>query len=172
MAKKLINDEIAAAIAAGAVKQDAFLAADGSPLKVRPMDSPYDPLEVGDVLRIPTDFQVLGVKFDPNDENEKPKSCIIVECDCADGSQRNWRFFPNSLCKTVVPYVDGHNLARVKSSGTAVDLYTSVDDVNVAMSLLKGKSIKIAAATIYPRKDWRTGEVKDTHIYQYDLSKA
>lgn len=169
MAKKLIQDEITAALAAGAVKQASFVASDGTSLKVRPMDSPYDPLEVGDVLHIPATFEVLGVKFDPNDPEEKPKSCIYVEVDCANGDTRNWRFFPNSLCKTVVPFVDGHNQAKVKSTGTAVALYCTRDDANESMALLAGKNIKVAASTVYTQKDRRTGELKDTHIYQYDL---
>ena len=63
MAKKNLATEIAEAIAAGAVAQpdNKFVDANGQPIKVRSMESTYDPLEVGHVLTIPTDYKVLLV---------------------------------------------------------------------------------------------------------------
>ena len=152
MAKKNLATEIAEAIAAGAVAQpdNKFVDANGQPIKVRSMESTYDPLEVGDVLTIPTDYIYCTVKS-------------------ADGSERNFRFFPNSLCKSITPIVDGKRGAKVKTSGTATDLYRTVDTVDEALALLKGKSIKVTAASVHTVRDYTTRELRDTHIYQYDL---
>lgn len=168
MAKK-INEAIEAAIAAGAVVLDSFVDSEGKPLRVRQMDSDYDPLNVGDVLSIPEEYKVLGIKFNPEDEDEKPHPFIFVEVLCADGSERNWRFFPNSLCKTVRPFENGHTQPKVKTTGTATDLYLTKDEVNEALALLKGRKIKVSASTVYSYKQYQTGEIKETHIYQYDL---
>lgn len=169
MAKKNLATEIAEAIAAGAVAQpdNKFLDANGQPIKVRSMESTYDPLEVGDVISIPTDYKVLLVKFDENAEQSYP--CIYCTVKSTDGSERNFRFFPNSLCKSITPIVDGKRAAKVKTRGTATDLYRTVDTVDEALALLKGKSIKVASAEVHTVRDYTTRELRDTHIYQYDL---
>ena len=171
MAKKLIADAIAEMIAKGATRVESkqFTAADGSPLKVRSMDSDYDPLEVGDVLHIPQDFDVLEMKFNQDDPDEVPHQFAVVEVTQQDGSVRHWRFFPNSLMKARRPFVDGHYQKKVKSTGTAVDLAQTVDTVNEMMNLFRGKDILVANATLVTEKVYRTGELRDTHIYQYDL---
>lgn len=170
MAKKNLATEIAEAIAAGAVLQadNRFLDANGQPLKVRSMESTYDPLEVGDVITIPTDYKVLMVTFSDADD-AKAYPCIYCEVRSADGSERNFRFFPNSLCKSITPIVDGKRQAKVKTTGTATDLYRTVDTVDEALALLKGKSIRVAGAAIHTIKDFTTKELRDTHIYVYDL---
>lgn len=169
MAKKTLPAEIAEAIAAGAVPQanNKFVDADGNPIKVRSMESTYDPLEVGDVLTIPTDYKVLLVKFSEDAERSYP--CIYCTVKSTDGSERNFRFFPNSLCKSITPIVDGKRQAKVKTTGTATDLYRTVDTVDEGLALLKGKSIKVTSAEIHTVKDYTTKELRDTHIYQYDL---
>lgn len=171
MAKKLIADAIAEMIAKGAfrVESKKFTAADGTPLRVRSMDSDYDPLEVGDVLHIPQDFDVLEMKFNQDDPDEKPHQFVVVEVTQQDGNTRHWRFFPNSLMKARRPFVDGHYQKKVKSTGTAVDLALTVDTVNELMDLLRGKNILVADATLVTEKNYRTGEIRDTHIYKYDL---
>lgn len=169
MAKKNIATEIAEALANGAVAQpeNKFLDKDGNPLKVRSMESTYDPLEVGDVLTIPVDYKVILVKFDEEAEQSYP--CIYCEVKSADGSERNFRFFPNSLCKSINPIVDGKRTSRVKTRGTATDLYRTVDTVDEGLALLAGKSIKVAASEVHTVRDYQTRELRDTHIYQYDL---
>ena len=169
MAKKNRATVIAEAIDAGAIVQpdNKFVNADGQPIKVRSMESTYDPLEVGDVLTIPTDYKVLLVKF--SDDAEQSYPCIYCTVKSADGSERNFRFFPNSLCKSITPIVDGKRGAKVKTSGTATALYRTVDTVDEALALLKGKSIKVTAASVHTVRDYTTRELRDTHIYQYDL---
>ncbi len=169
MAKKNLATEIADAIVAGAVAQpdNKFLDADGNPVKVRSMESTYDPLEVGDVLTIPTEYKVLLVKFSEDAEQSYP--CIYCEVKSADGSERNFRFFPNSLCKSITPIVDGKRQAKVKTTGTATDLYRTVATVDEGLALLKGKSINVSHAEVHTVKDYTTKELRDTHIYTYDL---
>ena len=170
MAKLTIAQEIAAAITAGAVAQpdNKFLDKDGNPLKVRSMESTYDPLQVGDLLTIPTDFTVLLVKFsDAADAQAYP--CIYCTVKSTDGSERNFRFFPNSLVKTIIPIVDGKRGAKVKTKGTATDLYHSFTTVDEAIAALKGKTIRVASEEVHTVRDYQTKELRDTHIYTYDL---
>lgn len=171
MAKKNLNVEIAELIASGeavAAADNKFLDKDGNPIKVRQMESTYDPLEKDDVLTIPTDYKVLMVKFD--DADDAPAyPCIYCEVKSADGSERNFRFFPNSLCKSITPIVNGLRQARVKTKGTASELYRSVATVDEGLALLKGKSIRVADATLHTIKDYRTKQERTTHIYTYDL---
>lgn len=171
MAKKNLAIEIAEAISAGtAVAQpdNKFLDKDGNPLKVRQMESTYDPLEKGDIITIPTDYKVLLVKF--SDDTDAPAyPCIYCEVRSLDGSERNFRFFPNSLCKSITPIVDGKRQARVKTRGTATDLYRGVLTVDEGLALLKGKSIRVSDAAVHTIKDYSTKELRDTHIYTYDL---
>lgn len=170
MAKKNLQSAIAEAIQAGAVAQaeNKFLNENGEPIRVRQMDSDYDPLEVGDVIHVPENYQVLLVKFHEDDEKSHP--CIFVEVTRAnDGGTRILRWFPNSLCKSINPIVDGKRGPRVKTTGTATDLFSSVDYVDDAIALLKGKNIKVTASTVYTHKTRFTDGEQDTHIYQYDL---
>lgn len=172
MAKKNLAVTIAEALANGAVAQaeNKFINSKGEPIKVRQMESDYDPLEVGDVLHIPENYQVILVKFHEDDEESHP--CIFVDCTRSDGSSRILRWFPNSLCKSINPIVDGKRQARVKTTGTATDLYRTVDTVDEGLALLKGKDIKVTASTVYTHKTRFTNGEQDTHIYQYDLVTA
>lgn len=171
MAKVTIAAEISNALAAGAILVDSnkFLDKDGNPLKTRNMESTYDPLEVGDTFTIPQDYQVLAIKFNENDDDETPHPFIFVEVHSADGSSRNMRFFPNSLHKFINPVVNGVRQAKVKTTGTACDLYGTKDTIDESLALLKGKTIKVTAAEIY-RILTRDKVERDTHIYQYDLA--
>lgn len=144
-----------------------FLASDGTPMRVRSMDSDYDPLEVGDILNIPNDFQLLGMRF-TDKEDEVPKSFFFVEVTLKDGGSRPWRFFPNSLCKARRPYEKGKVLAKVKTSGSASEEYRKHAFVDDAIDALKGKRILVADAQLVTVRE-RNGEVKDTHIYKYDF---
>lgn len=169
MAKKNLTAAIAEALANGAVAQaeNKFVNSNGDAVRVRQMESDYDPLEVGDVLHIPTDYQVLLVKF--NDADTEARPCIFINVTRSDGSDRILRWFPNSLCKSIFPIVDGKRQARVKTTGTATALYSTKDTVDEALALLKGKDIKVTASAVYTHKTRFTNGEQDTHIYQYDL---
>lgn len=169
MAKKNVEAMIAEAIQNGATPapENKFVNEKGEPVKVRQMESDYDPLEQGDVLHIPANFTVLQVKF--NEDDEKSHPCIFVPVTCADGSDRIIRWFPNSLCKSINPIVDGKRQARVKTTGTATELFRSKDTVDEAVALLAGKDIRVSASTVYTHKTRFTDGERDTHIYQYDI---
>lgn len=171
MAKRTVESEMNNALANGAklAQDNKFVTADGKPMQIRQMDSDYDPLEEGDTLHIPADYKVVEVKFEENDETSHP--CIFIEVTRADGTDRILRWFPNSLCKSINPIVDGKRQARVKTTGSATDLFRSVDTVDEGLALLKGKDIKVAKATVYTHQTRYTNGPRDTHIYQYDLVK-
>lgn len=174
MAKKLIADEIAQMIAGGNVVKavdNKFVAADGQPLKIRDMESTQDPLEVGDVITIPADFQVLTEQLNGN-----PVSFLVAEVKSADGSERNTRFFPNNLAKNFYPLDENRRrMAKVKTGGAVAqwvqDLKKEGKDVNYLVSELAGKKkIKVTAKTPYTVYRFGTNntETQDTSLYSYD----
>lgn len=174
MAKKVIADEIAQMIAGGNVVKavdNKFVSADGQPLAIRNMESTQDPLEVGDVISVPADFQVLTEQL-----NGRPVSFIMAEVKAADGSERNMRFFPNSLAKIAYPLDENRRrMAKVKTGGAVAQwvqgLLNEGKDVNYLVSELAGKKkIKVTAKTPYTVYRFGTNntETQGTSIYSYD----
>lgn len=136
---------------------------------VRNMDQ-GDPLMVGDVIQIPEEFDILDVVINPEAENAKPTSFIMVEVTSADGKPKAMRFFPNQLAKMVFPVdEDGKRLPKVKTTGTASKQYTSFQSIDEAMDSLKGKKIAVVKDDTYRTLRYGTNDVVNTHIYQYDL---
>jgi hypothetical protein len=170
MAKLSISDEIAALIKAGdvLVSNNKFEDENGEALLIRSMESTSDPLEVGDIISVPTDYKVLKTKFS-DDADAKAYPYIITEVKSVDGSERNFRFFPNSLCKTVWPIVNNVRQAKVKTSGTASDLYRTKTTIDEGLALLRGRQIKVADVQSYEAKEYGLQTTKTKHIYQYDL---
>lgn len=170
MAKKSIEAEVQEMIAGGAVvvADNKFTSTDGSPLKVRNMESTNDPLEVGDEITIPADYKVLMVKFtDAEDAPAYP--CTVASVKSTDGSERNMRFFPNSLAKNINPVdAEGRRMGKVKTAGTVAKWYSTLELVDDAMKELAGKTIVVTAATNYSYRDYTTKEIRQTNIYQYD----
>lgn len=168
MAKFNLQAVIDAAIAAGDVtvsNEAKFLNADGTPLKVRSMEGTSDPLEVGDTFTVPADYKVCLVEI-----GGTPRPFVHVTVKSKDGSERAFRLFPNSLCKTVTPIVDGVRQAKAKTSGTATKAYAATDTVDEGLQVLVGKPIQVTDYTTYAYQDWTTHEVKQTRIYQYDFA--
>ena len=167
MAKKNIATEIQEMVAAGdatGVADDKFSGADGAPLKVRSMESTNDPLEVGDEITIPTDYKVIAVKI-----GEGSYPCTVAEVKSADGSERNMRFFPNSLAKNITPIdAEGRRMPKVKTTGAVASWYSQKDTVDEAMKELAGKTLVVAAKTVYSIRDYNTKEIRQTGIYQYE----
>lgn len=166
MAKLTIAQEIAEMVNGGAsvVENNKFANADGTPLKVRNMDSTNDPLEIGDEITIPTDYKVVLTKIG---ENSYP--CTVAEVKSTDGSERNMRFFPNSLAKNIIP-LDAENkrMPKVKTSGKVAEWYAGFDNVDDAMRELAGKTIKVVAKETYNVRDYTTKEIRSTSVYGYD----
>lgn len=167
MAKKNIATEIQEMVAAGdatIVADNKFSGADGAPLKVRNMESTNDPLEVGDEITIPADYKVIAVKI-----GEGLYPCTIAEVKSADGSERNMRFFPNSLAKNITPIdAEGRRMPKVKTAGAVASWFSQKDTVDEAMKELAGKTFVVAAKTVYSVRDYNTKEIRQTGIYQYE----
>ena len=167
MAKKNIATEIQEMVAAGdatVVADNKFSGADGAPLRVRSMESTNDPLEVGDEITIPTDYKVIAVKI-----GEGSYPCTVAEVKGADGSERNMRFFPNSLAKNITPIdAEGRRMPKVKTTGAVASWYSQKDTVDEAMKELAGKTLVVAAKTVYSIRDYNTKEIRQTGIYQYE----
>lgn len=167
MAKKNIATEIQELVAAGeatVVADNKFVGSDGAPAKVRSMESTNDPLEVGDEITIPEDYQVIAVKI-----GEGNYPCVMAEVKSADGSERNMRFFPNSLAKNITPVDgEGRRMPKVKTTGTVASWYAGQDTVDNAMQGLKGKTLVVKGKTVHSYRDYNTKEIRQTGIYQYD----
>lgn len=172
MAKKILSDEIAAVIASGEATKAAdnkFVNASGQPLQIRSMESVSDPLEVGDIITIPTDYQVLMM---PVGES---KACFIyAECISVDGSERNVRFFPNSLAKVYFPLDENkRRLPKVKTGGAVArwlaDCQAVGKTIDDAMKELAGKKIKVTAKDNYTVFKFQSKtETQSTNAYTYD----
>lgn len=167
MAKKNVAVEIQDLVAAGeaiVVADNKFTDANGNPVKVRNMESTNDPLEIGDEITIPADYQVISVKI-----GEGSYPCTMAEVKAADGSERNMRFFPNSLAKNITPIdAEGRRMPKVKTTGTVATWYAGQDTVDNAMKELAGKTIKVVGKETYTIKDYTTKENRTTSVYSYD----
>lgn len=166
MAKLTIAQEIQEMINGGAtaVEGNKFMDADGNALKVRNMDSTNDPLEIGDEITIPTDYKVV---LTPIGESKYP--CTIAEVKAADGSERNMRFFPNSLAKNVIPLdAEGKRMPKVKTTGAVAAWYAEQDTVDAAMAHLAGKTIVVTGKQTYSVKQYNSDEVRNTSVYTYE----
>lgn len=137
---------------------------------VRNMDA-GDPLSVGDVITIPTEFKVLQVNLTPDANTPTMALFIMVEVkNEVTGAERNMRFFPNQLAKVAFPVdADGKRLPKVKTTGTATKEYTSHATIDEAMEALKGKQIKVTKDDVYQTLRFGDNAIVNTHIYNYDL---
>lgn len=137
---------------------------------VRNMDA-GDPLSVGDVITIPTEFKVLQVNLTPDAKTPTMALFIMVEVKNEDtGAERNMRFFPNQLAKVAFPVdADGKRLPKVKTTGSATKEYTSHATIDEAMEVLKGKQIKVTKDDVYQTLRFGDNAIVNTHIYNYDL---
>lgn len=137
---------------------------------VRNMDA-GDPLSVGDVITIPTEFKVLQVNLTPDAKTPTMALFIMVEVKNEDtDAERNMRFFPNQLAKVAFPVdADGKRLPKVKTTGSATKEYTSHATIDEAMEALKGKQIKVTKDDVYQTLRFGDNAIVNTHVYNYDL---
>lgn len=139
-------------------------------MPVRNMDL-NDPLEEGDVISIPTDYEILNVIIDATNPEAKPVPFIMVEVvNEVKGTEKNMRFFPNQLAKIVFPVdEEGKRMPKVKTTGTAAKHYSTFQDADTAMESLKGKKIKVVKDSVYRTERYSDKAIVNTHVYQYDL---
>lgn len=145
------------------VTSNKFSAVDGTPIKVRSMDSLCEEFEVNDIIRIPNDYQVLTLKKDGFDY-----LCITVDVESIDGSIRKIYFSPNCLIKCIIAIDDkGKRLGKVKTSGAVAEWYATQGTVDHAMDTLAGNEIIVMSKEYYTVRDSQTRENKTTAIYSY-----
>ncbi len=172
MAKE-INAEIQMLLDGGKVTKcegNKFVASDGtSAAPIRSMESTSDPLEVGDVITIPSDYVALQEKL-----NDKIICYTMVTVVSADGSERCFRFFPNSLAKNFYPLDENkRRMAKVKTGGEVAaevaKMSAAGKDVNDLMKYLSGKKIKVTNKTSYTAlKFGSKTETQTMSAYTYD----
>ncbi len=165
MAKVSVSAEIESLVKAGdvVVENNKFEDADGNAMRVRSMESSNDPLEVGDEITIPVDFKVLETKI-----NDNPARYVVAEVHSADGSDRNMRFFPNSLAKTAYPVdANGKRLAKVKTTGNVAEWFSGMKTLDEAMNGLKGKTFVVTSKDSYTVKEYQKETTRNTNIFGY-----
>lgn len=138
--------------------------------RVRNVDQ--DPMDVGDVFTVPADFEVLEQSINGSD----PVPFILVPIKNKNtGVERNFRFFPNMLAKTVYPIVNGRRETKVKTVGTAALEYQKFADqgdegMDNAVKALVGRPIEITAKVQYTVQEYGTTNEVPTNIYTYDFA--
>lgn len=166
MAKVSVSAEIESLVKAGdiVVENNKFLDADGNALRVRSMESTNDPLEVGDEITIPTDYKVLQTKI-----NDNAAYYVVAEVHSADGSERNMRFFPNSLAKVAYPVdANGKRLAKVKTTGNVAEWFSGMKTLDEAMNGLKGKTFVVTSKDGYTCKEYQKETTHNVNVYGYN----
>lgn len=138
--------------------------------RVRNVDQ--DPMDVGDVFEIPADYEVLEQSINGSD----PVPFILVPIKNKNtGVERNFRFFPNMLAKTIYPIVNGRRDGKVKTGGTAALEYQKFADqgdegMDNAVKSLIGRPIEITAKVPYTVQEYGTTNEVPTNIYTYDFA--
>lgn len=138
--------------------------------RVRNVDQ--DPMDVGDVFTIPADFEVLEQSI--NGSNSVPFILVPIK-NKNTGVERNFRFFPNMLAKTIYPIVNGRRDGKVKTVGTAALEYQKFADqgdegMDNAVKALVGRPIEITAKVQYTVQEYGTTNEVPTNIYTYDFA--
>lgn len=168
MAKKTIASEIAEALASGKVtkvENNQFLNADGKALQVRSMESTNDPLQVGDEVTIPADYQVLSA-----DINGNPASFIFAEVKEPNGAERNMRLYPNSFAKVAFA-IDPETknfIGKYKTTGSVAEWYAKFTDVNEAFKEAAGKTFVVAKKDTYLMHNRFTEKDEKRSIFEYN----
>lgn len=145
-----------------------------------------DPYEIGDEIAIPAknDWVVgealIGAmpKAGQRDTRTKAEFLMANYTKVSNGVVKPIQIYPNSFAKYVFEVDD--NGARtgnkVKTSGTAADLYSTGVDTADGMAKLAGKTIVVSAVTPVKRVAFGVDEptasdVKTTYVYTYDIKK-
>lgn len=167
-----VEDEIRDLVTSGQVTE---VADNKFGKRVRNVDQ--DPLDVNDEFIIPEVYKVLQAPLTKGGEPQK--FILIPVTNTVTGVVRNIRFFPNQLAKIVFPIVNGRREAKVKTVGSAAELYQKFADqgdegMDNAMAALAaeckaGKKIRITAKTLYRTTAFQSTEEIDTNIFTYDL---
>lgn len=136
-----------------------------------------DPLDVNDEFSIPETYKILETALSPGGD---PQAFILIPVrNTVTGVERNMRFFPNQLAKVVYPIVNGKRDGKVKTQGTAAQLYQTFavngnDGMDLAMAALSqecknGKKIRVTAKQTYRTTAYQSSQEVDTNVFTYDF---
>lgn len=137
-----------------------------------------DPLELGDVIHIPEEYEIFDMIIDPNrlDSTGNPISTPFVTVDAVNifsGIVKRVRFFPNQLVKTIFPVDEkGKRLPKVRTLGTASSYYITFKDVDEGMNAIKGLKIRVKRKTSYKTIRFGDNQIVSEDIYEYDLEES
>lgn len=137
---------------------------DGQPVsefsgEIRNLDAM--PLVKGDVFTIPNTFEVFKSK------RFNDAQYILVTCE--DG--KVVQFFPSIFTKqrTVVNDDGTFSDERIRTSGTAADLFNESADVQAGMTALKGKKIKVSDMKVVPTLRYNSDQKTNAQVPVLDL---
>jgi hypothetical protein len=139
--------------------------------RVRNVDQ--DPMDVNDEFTVPADYEVLLQSINGSD----PTPFILIPIkNSVTGVERNFRFFPNMLAKTIRPVVNGKLEGKVKTLGTAAKAYQKFaeqgdEGMDNAVQSLVGKKIRVTAKTLYTVYEYGTTTETQTNIFTYDFAE-
>lgn len=155
------------------VKAGLATRASGNKFNRRVRNVDQDPMDIGDIFTVPSDYEVLEMSINGSD----PTPFILIPIKNKNtGVERNFRFFPNMLAKTVYPIVNGRRDGKVKTVGTAALEYQKFadqgeDGMDNAVRALVGKPIEITAKVSYTVQEYGTTNEVPTNIFTYDFVK-
>lgn len=155
------------------VKAGLATRASGNKFNRRVRNVDQDPMDIGDIFIIPQDYEVLEMSINGSD----PTPFILIPIKNKNtGVERNFRFFPNMLAKTIYPIVNGRRDGKVKTVGTAALEYQKFadqgdDGMDNAVKALIGKPIEITAKVSYTVQEYGTTNEVPTNIFTYDFVK-
>lgn len=136
-----------------------------------------DPLDVGDQFEIKAGFKILQAAIVKGGD---PQKFILVPVTNKNTKvTRNIRIFPNQFAKILYPIVNGKRQAKVKTVGSAAEMYqkfadSGIEGQDLAMAALaqkcaEGFVIEVTAKTPYRVLKYQSTEETDGSLLTYDF---
>ena len=136
-----------------------------------------DPLDVGDQFEIKAGFKILQAAIVKGGD---PQKFILVPVTNKNTQvTRNIRIFPNQFAKILYPIVNGKRQAKVKTVGSAAEMYqkfadSGLEGQDLAMAALaqkcaEGFVIEVTAKTPYRVLKYQSTEETDGSLFTYDF---
>lgn len=169
-----IEKEAARAQSAGHTGINAF---SGS---VRNLDQTF--LQEGDVVTFPDVYNESNSFSMPIGENGRTEY-VLCAVKHKDGSEGVVQFYPSTFTKQrtvyqdtkpgelLKPVMEGGSQKRVRTLGTAADLFRNETSINEAMLKLAGNQVKVDKINMIKTKRYGQNELQETSIYTLNLVK-
>ena len=136
-----------------------------------------DPLDVGDQFEIKAGFKILQAAIVKGGD---PQKFILVPVTNKNTQvTRNIRIFPNQFAKILYPIVNGKRQAKVKTVGSAAEMYqkfadSGLEGQDLAMAALaqkcaEGFVIEVTAKTPYRVLKYQSTEETDGSLFTYEF---